>query len=266
MDQKTPPASRTPGVPPFGAARQGPLGPRPVLPDKAQALTDMAESARAASENPLAEDPVPEIPDQRPSKEEPKEEEKSKEKDPFSSGSRSVFEEIENLANMGQIKDALFAKRMQYLDCKERREKIESRCTALDFNEYVVRGELRQEVYIWGPKESKRPSVTFRTISMEDEIIIRMFLSGDFSAPLVSDVAQSFLMLTAGVINIGQLKLPEFPEKDKSTLEDRKKVFKMRLETLIKQPYVVVWDLYINYLWFQGRVREALYGEDGTFQ
>lgn len=254
------PARRVPGMAPeglqpTGAAKPGPLGPRVVTPEGARALTDMTEEMRKAREAP---------PEQPPGSGEPetggeKGEEilKKEEPDFFENLRRTAF------ANPSAIRDLVFAQRMGFMDSKERRGKIEARCTKpIEFDEFVLRGEVTQEVFPW---PNSNVSVVFRTADIDDEIIIREYLSGgDYSQPLVGEVAQALLTLASGLVRIGDVKLTELPPSG-SPMAERKKIFERRIKE-VKRPFVLIWDLYINYLWFGGRVREALYGKDGNFR
>jgi len=214
----------------------------------------MTEEMRKAQEAP------PEMPseEEKPKSDEAKGEEVLKKEEP------DFFENLRRAAavNPAAVRDLVFAQRMGFLDSKERREKIEARCKPIDFSEFVLRGEVTQEVWPW---PNANISVTFRTTDVDDEIIIREYLSGgDYSQPLVGEVAQALLTLAAGIIKIGDQRLTEMPPSG-CLLAERKKIFEKRMKE-VKRPFVLIWDLYINYLWFGGRVREALYGKDANFR
>jgi hypothetical protein len=150
---------------------------------------------------------------------------------------------------------------VQFFDSKERRLRIESRCKDLSFDEYVLRGEFRQEVPIWG---EGRPTVELRSIRGSEHMVIRDLITSKFSAPLVAEAAQNFLIAACGTVRIGDRSLPDMPAKGAAEEEIKDRILK-RLAWVLGEPFEISWDLYINHLWFQSRIRRAQYGKDAPF-
>jgi len=235
----------------MGMEKVGPVGGRVISPEKAQAIEAMAAQAAQSTEAPP---PVP--PETSP---EEKDDILPSKKDAFASLQDSIRE------NPYGIKDVEFARRMSYLDSEDRRKKIEARCdpVELDFTDYILRGEWRQKVYIWGPQEKGRPVVEFRSTHVDDELIIREYQAGKYSGTNNSDLTLALLTVAASVVRIGDKVFPELPAGD-CDYEARKKIFAECVK-MAKMSWVMLWDIYINVLWFQGRIRRATYGADAPF-
>jgi hypothetical protein len=241
---------RTPGMPPMGGEKMGPVGGRIITPEKAQALAELAKAGTQPVEAPPAIPPEP-------SAETPKEDNPLPDK-------KDSFAELQQ--NPFSVKDILHYQRMTFLDSEERRKKIEERCdpAELDFTDYILRGQWRQKVYLWGPKESGRPFVEFRSTHVDDELIIREYQAGQYAGTNNLDLTQALLMVAAGVVRIGEDRVfPELPAGD-CDYGARKKIFAECLK-MAKGCWSVLWDIYINYLWFQGRIRRSMYGADAPF-
>lgn len=245
---------RTPGMPPMGMPRQGPVGARVVTPEKAEALAELARQSGQAPEEP------PPIPEEKSGEGEGEEGGEKKEeglpKDAFSDLQKALRD------NPYGFRDPEYARRMTFQDSVERRELIEKRCDPpeLSFDDYVLRGEWRQKVPVWG---EGRPVAEFRSTHVDDELIVREYQAGEYSGANNSDLTQALLMVTAGLCRLGDREFPELPAGD-CAYGVRKKLFAAKLK-LVKGCWAVLWDLYLNYLWFQGRIRKAMYGKDAPF-
>jgi len=244
----------TVGMP--GARTVGPVGERVITPEKVAAMSALAEAAREAAMTPPAEPPP--IPEEK--KEEPPDAlGKELEQD-------GLYEEIESRMrqNIPGGHDLELVGTLAFMDSKRRRKAVEARIKqALNFSDYVMRGEYRQEVPIWG---DDMPIAEFRSHTAEDHLAIRHFVAGgEYGGnPLVADAAQTFLIVACGLVRIGEDALPDIPKKIHG--EARRLIIKQRMDWLLEKPYDLVQDLYNNYLWFQARIRLAQYRKDGPFR
>lgn len=150
---------------------------------------------------------------------------------------------------------------IQFMDSMDRRKKIEGRCKPLEFDSYILQGEFRQEVPVWG---EDRPVIELRGLSGADHLAMRYLLTNEFSAPLIADAAQAFLIAAAGIVRIGDRHAPDLPGKGAAP-EERRAAVRTRLNWVLNEPFEVVWDIYLNHLWFQARIRRAMYGKDCPF-
>lgn len=253
VPQPAVPASRTPGVPPMGGRRDGPLGPRMVSPDKAEQLASIVKASQAEAQQQAqeTEQPPPELtPNKAPA------EDKKKDDKPL-----SVFDELERMARDGEIRDLLFHQRLAWQDCAERRELIEAHVEPADaatlLNEAMVRGEFRQKVWPWGEKGSS-PMIEFRSHSGREEFLIQEYLNGRYAR--IASVAQPILIVGMDLVRVADVELPPMPAKVEKD-EDRIAAFARRLELIIDRPYTMLWDLYLNQVWFNSRVKRSMTGE-----
>lgn len=260
------PDPRIPGAPPPGAPPprigmaslagqevDGPVGKRVVTPEKAAAMHQLAQAAREAATAPPNSPALPEVPQKEEKEANPLQDEL--EKDDFYDSLKDRM-----VGGLAGIHDLELAMAMAFLDSKERRKKIESRLQPIDPNSRVLKGEFRQVVPLWGPDA---PEVEFRSLNGRDQFAISYMMTGGEMAQL-GNVANNFLLVAAGVVRIGEDRLPEFPQK--GTDEDRRRVLKERLDRILVYPYEMIWDMYVNHLWFQARIRLALYGKDSPFR
>lgn len=245
---------RIPGMPPQGTAKMGPLGARPVTPDKAEALKQMAEVSTGLKAG--AEEPLPEVPDT----------EEKKPADP-AAADRDEFDRLLALGDKKEGSQDLEALlRMNFQDSGRRRRIVEARCepVELDFSDFVLRGEWRQTVYPFGPKESGRPGVVFRSTHADDERIIRDYQFGEYACIGGGEVSAAVLTVSAGLVSFADTVYPELPAGS-IPYNQRKAIFAERLG-MLNFPWPIVWDLYVNYIWFHTRIRKSIFGPDAPFR
>lgn len=137
-----------------------------------------------------------------------------------------------------------------------RRKEIEARCGEVKIDELFVSGELRQHVVI----RPGRLEVTYRTLKGKEDLYIKRRLTEvrDENARYAED-RFLYMLLCAHVQSYNGSKLPSiFDESGK--VSDA--AFNARFEALCEIPQVLIEDVWVNYVWFERRVRRALEAEN----
>lgn len=138
------------------------------------------------------------------------------------------------------------------LNNKKRRKEIEDRCTPMDFEDLIMRDEVRQIVPIIPTKFEP----IYRTLSPEESLFIKQYLAKDAN---VSDAysAEKFSLcqLTCALVSLNGVDFPDHRKPDGSPDEE---LFKIKLKKLMKKSGYIVADLAINYYWFDLRVRRLI--------
>lgn len=250
--------SATPTVGVAGRQVQGPLGERTITPERAAAAASLSESMRDVAQAKEAE--IPEVP----------EPEKQDEGDDIEEelDANDMYAELQKRAQGGvmgaAVTDPLFAMSLAFLDSKDRRKKIEARIeTEMSMSTYVMRREFRQVIRLW-PDENG-PEVEMRSLTGADNLAMRSILSQtEYIVPLVGELAQPYLLAATGITRIGEDTYEELPRGVRGP--EREKLLKKRLEKILDEPADMIFDIYVNHLWFQARMRRVLYGKDATFR
>lgn len=244
-------------VGPAGRTVDGPMGPRTITPKHLGAVKELAGALREGAQ--MSQSGGEGTSGSSESGVETFEEE---------AGTNDYAELIERIKADGDpAGDTEISLTNRFFDSKERRKKIESRLDPVypSFDDYAMKGEFRQVVPIWG---EGRPVVEFRSLKGVDQFAIRKLMS-DVTAPLVMESLQTFLLVAAGTVRIGENLAPEFPPKGEEKFDfeasARREALRKRLHWILEQPFELIYDLYVNHLWFQVRCRRALMGKDATF-
>lgn len=175
--------------------------------------------------------------------EEPKKEEKK------------VDEELADLLDFGNLRNE--AERIH--KNKKRKETIEKRCDPLSLAELVWKGELKQTVPIV-PGEFE---VTFRTISADENLFIRKFVSREKAPDAYLLDLYTLCNLTCAIVSIsGGGKTTALPDHLNTHGEVDDKAFNDKLGRLRKMPIPLIADLLVNYDWFDVRTRKILNADE----
>jgi len=137
-----------------------------------------------------------------------------------------------------------------------RRKDIEARCGEVKIDELFVSGELRQHVAI----RPGRLEVTYRTLKGKEDLYIKRRLNEvrDENVRYAED-RFLYMLLCAHVQSYNGSKLPSiFDESGKVS----DVAFNARFEALCEIPQVLIEDVWVNYVWFERRVRRALEAEN----
>ena len=137
-----------------------------------------------------------------------------------------------------------------------RREQIEARCGEVQIDELFVSGEVRQEVVI-------RPSrlvVTYRTLKGKEDLYIKRRLS-EVKNENVRYAEDRFLymLLSAHIHTYNGRKLPSVFDES-GVIQD--KLFDKRFDIISEIPQIIMEEVWVNYVWFERRVRRALEAEN----
>lgn len=136
------------------------------------------------------------------------------------------------------------------LNEKERREAIEGRCEAMDFEDLILNQELRQDVPI---KKGFVPM--FRTVSGAEDLYCKRMIGDEEGSDRYIMDKFAALSLACGIFALNGTPLPDHLDKD-GLIEP--KLFDKKLAALLKYPIIIVADLSVNYTWFTFRVQKML--------
>jgi hypothetical protein len=136
-----------------------------------------------------------------------------------------------------------------------KRKEIESRCGEVKIDELFVSGELRQLVKI----RPNRLEVTYRTLKGKEDLYIKRRLNEvrDENIRYAED-RFLYMLLCAHVHAYNGKKLPSVFD-EKGTISDD--AFNQRFDAICEIPQVLIEEVWVNYVWFEQRVRRALEGE-----
>lgn len=137
-----------------------------------------------------------------------------------------------------------------------RRKQIDERTGDVNIDELFVSGEVRQEVVI----RPKRLVVTYRTLKGKEDLYIKRRLSEvrDENMRYAED-RFLYMLLSAHIHTYNGRKLPSVFD-DKGVIQD--KLFDARFDIVSDIPQIVMEEVWVNYVWFEARVRRALEAEN----
>ncbi|MBM4360866.1 MAG: hypothetical protein FJ096_22410 [Deltaproteobacteria bacterium] len=134
-----------------------------------------------------------------------------------------------------------------------RRKEIESRLDPIQVEHLFATGEVRQEVVI----RPSRLRVTFKTLRAREDLYLKRRLSEVTSADSARYVEDRFLsmLLAAQLSAVNGRDLPAFTDKE-GVISDAN--FNKRLDAILDLPVILLEEIWVNYRWFEQRVRDAL--------
>lgn len=137
-----------------------------------------------------------------------------------------------------------------------KRKEIEGQSEQLRIDQLFVSGELRQHVII----RPGRLEVTYRTLKGREDLYIKKRLS-DVKNEVARYAEDRFLymMLAAHIQEYNGKALPEMTD-DKGEIQDS--LFDKRFSVVCDIPQILMEEIWINYQWFEDRVRRALEAEN----
>jgi hypothetical protein len=159
---------------------------------------------------------------------------------------QKLDEAFSNMSNKPSMRIASVAKRKE----------IEERCGDVHIDELFVSGELRQRVVI----RPGRLEVTYRTLKGKEDLYIKKRL-GEVRDETIRYAEDRFLymLLCAHVHTYNSAQLPSI-FNDQGHISD--KAFDRRFEVICDIPQVLMEEIWVNYIWFEARVRRALEAEN----
>lgn len=138
------------------------------------------------------------------------------------------------------------------LNNKKRRKEIEGRCEPMNFEDLILKDEVRQTVPIIPGKFEPQ----FRTLSPEESLFIKQYLAKDTNqSDAYSAEKFSLCQITCSLVALNGATLPDHRKTDGSPDEE---LFKIKLKRMMKKSGYIIADLSINYYWFDIRVRRLI--------
>lgn len=138
------------------------------------------------------------------------------------------------------------------LNNKKRRKEIEGRCEPMNFEDLILKDEVRQTVPIIPGKFEPR----FRTLSPEESLFIKQYLAKDTNqSDAYSAEKFSLCQITCSLVSLNGADLPDHRKSDGTPDEE---LFKLKLKKMMKKSGYIIADLSINYYWFDIRVRRLI--------
>jgi hypothetical protein len=138
------------------------------------------------------------------------------------------------------------------LNNKKRRKEVEDRCEPMNFEDLIMKDEVRQTVPIIPGKFEPR----FRTLNPEESLFLKQFLAKDPSPNEAYSVEKfSLCQLTCALVSLNGQDFPDHRKPDGTPDEE---LFKIKLKRLMKKSGYIIADLAINYYWFDIRVRKLI--------
>lgn len=136
-----------------------------------------------------------------------------------------------------------------------KRKEIESRCGDVKIDELFVSGELRQVVHI----RPERLVVTYRTLKGKEDLYIKRRLNEvrDENIRYAED-RFLYMLLCAHVQSYNGKKLPSIFDEAGNISDE---AFNERFNAICEIPQVLIEEVWVNYVWFEQRVRRALEGD-----
>lgn len=138
------------------------------------------------------------------------------------------------------------------LNNKKRRKEIEDRCEPMNFEDLILKDEVRQTAPILPGKFEPR----FRTLNPEESLFMKQFLAKEQS-PNEGYSAEKFALcqLACSLVSLNGVDFPDHRKPDGTPDEE---LFKVKLKRLMKKSAYIIADMGLNYYWFDIRVRKLL--------
>ncbi len=137
-----------------------------------------------------------------------------------------------------------------------RRKHVESRLAELKIDELFVSGELRQKVSI----RPDRLEVIYRTLSGREDLYIKRRLNEVRDENLRYAEDRFLYMLLAAHVQSYNGKDLNSIFNEKGDIQDD--LFDKRFNFICDLPQIIMEEIWVNYVWFDERVRRALEAEN----
>ena len=137
-----------------------------------------------------------------------------------------------------------------------RRKDVESRCNDIQIGELFISGELRQRVTI----RPNRLVVTYRTLSSREDLYIKRRLNEVRDENLrYAEDRFLYMLLAAHVHSYNGKDLPLIKNENG---EIKDELFDKRFKFICDLPQLIMEEVWVNFIWFEDRVRRALEAEN----
>lgn len=156
------------------------------------------------------------------------------------------------------------------LNNKKRRDNIEKRCDPMDFEDLIMKGEVRQNI----PVIPNKFIVTFRSTLEQEILFTKAFMAKNISIRVKDEkkkddeeptndqyVLEKFALcqLACGLVSINGKELPTHLDHNGDPNEQQ---FIGKLRHMSKMSGYIIADLGIQHYWFDLRVRKLLNADD----
>lgn len=148
----------------------------------------------------------------------------------------------------------LLGQQTDHMQRTERREAIEARLKPLDIRQLLVGSGVIQEV----PIIPEKFVVRYRSVSGHEDSFAKRFswgLAKGDNSQMYYDTVMSLVNLTLSLREINDEEVIDHRTETGSVDED---VFKAKFESLMNKPFIILHDLWTNFMWFDQRVRDLL--------
>jgi len=149
----------------------------------------------------------------------------------------------------------LLGQQVDPMQRKERRERIEKRLKALDIRQLLVGSGVVQRV----PIIDDVFVVKYRSLNGYEDSFAKRYawqLAKGDSSQMYYDTTMSLVNLTLSLFEINGEEIVDHRTAGKGAVDEA--VFEAKFESLMQKPFVVLHDLWTNYMWFDQRVRDLL--------
>jgi hypothetical protein len=161
--------------------------------------------------------------------------------------SEAVKEDVFDMFDFGGAGEA-----ERILNNKKRRKEIEERCEPMNFEDLILKDEVRQTVPIVPGKFEPR----YRTMNPEESLFLKQFLAKDTNTNDAYAVEKfSICQLACCLVSLNGQDFPDHRKPDGTPDEE---LFKIKMKKLMKKSGYIISDMAINYYWFDIRVRRLI--------
>ena len=148
------------------------------------------------------------------------------------------------------------------LNNPRRRREIESKLDEMNFEDIILRGELRQDVAV-------RPKfvLTFRTVDGSEDLAVKHLMYEETGSARYLLDKFSMMQMSLALVAVNGVEYPshmETTKAGKSVFSEEK--FLEKFDRIMKFPIEVLQDIGIQYMWFHERIRDLMLDETGQLK
>jgi hypothetical protein len=146
------------------------------------------------------------------------------------------------------------------LDNKKRRLDIEARCAPMNFEDLLMRDEVRQRV----PIIAGQFEPLYRSITPMESLYLKQKMAKEITTTdQYLGEKYNLMLLTCCLVDINKVMLPDHRKmKGDGSFDIDDKLFDEKLQGLMRKSGYIVADLSVNYIWFDIRVRKLINPDD----
>jgi hypothetical protein len=146
------------------------------------------------------------------------------------------------------------------LDNKRRRKAIEERCEPMNFEDLLMRDEVRQRV----PILPGQFEPLYRSITPLESLYLKQRMSRETTTTdQYLGEKYNLMLLTCCLVDINKALLPDHRKmKGDGSFDIDDALFDEKFQSITRKSGYIVADLSVNYLWFDIRVRKLINPDD----